>query len=45
MGEDLLKDSEIRVETNKHVVTLTGTVVGRAVLIATITARISNEPC
>jgi osmotically-inducible protein OsmY len=30
LGEDLLKDSEIRVETNKHVVTLTGTVVGRA---------------
>jgi hyperosmotically inducible protein len=30
LGEDLLKNSDISVETNKHVVTLTGTVVGRA---------------
>jgi hyperosmotically inducible protein len=30
VGEDLLKDSDISVETNKHVVTLTGTVMGRA---------------
>jgi osmotically-inducible protein OsmY len=30
VGEDLLKDSDISVDTNKHVVTLKGTVVGRA---------------
>ncbi len=30
LGEDLLKDSEINVDTNKHVVTLKGTVTGRA---------------
>jgi hyperosmotically inducible protein len=29
VGEDLLKDSDISVKTNKHVVTLTGTVMGR----------------
>jgi hyperosmotically inducible protein len=30
IGEDLLKDSNISVDTDKHVVTLTGTVTGRA---------------
>ena len=30
VGEDLLKDSDISVDTNKHVVTLKGTVIGRA---------------
>ena len=30
VDEDLLKDSDISVNTNKHVVTLTGTVMGRA---------------
>ena len=30
VNEDLLKDSDIRVDTDKHVVTLTGTVMGRA---------------
>jgi hyperosmotically inducible protein len=30
VGEDLLKDSDISVDTSKHVVTLTGTVLGRA---------------
>ena len=30
IGEDLLKDSNISVDTDKHVVTLTGTVIGRA---------------
>ena len=30
VGEDLLKDSDISVDTDKHVVTLTGTVMGRA---------------
>jgi hyperosmotically inducible protein len=30
VGEDLLKDSDISVDTKKHVVTLKGTVVGRA---------------
>jgi hyperosmotically inducible periplasmic protein len=30
IGEDLLKDSDIRVDTSKHVVTLKGTVTGRA---------------
>jgi hyperosmotically inducible periplasmic protein len=30
VGEDLLKDSDISVDTNKHVVTLKGTVMGRA---------------
>jgi hyperosmotically inducible protein len=30
VGEDLLKDSDISVETNKHVVTLSGTVMGPA---------------
>lgn len=30
IGEDLLKDSDISVDTSKHVVTLKGTVVGRA---------------
>ena len=30
VGEDLLKDSDISVKTNKHVVTLNGTVMGRA---------------
>ena len=30
VGEDLLKDSDISVDTNKHVVTLKGTVTGRA---------------
>jgi hyperosmotically inducible protein len=29
VGEDLLKDSNISVNTHKHVVTLTGTVTGR----------------
>ena len=29
-GEDLLKDSDISVDTNKHVVTLKGTVTSRA---------------
>jgi hyperosmotically inducible periplasmic protein len=29
VGEDLLKGSDISVDTDKHVVTLTGTVVGR----------------
>ncbi len=29
VGEDLLKDSDISVDTSKHVVTLTGTVTGR----------------
>ena len=30
VNEELLKDSNISVETNDHVVTLTGTVIGRA---------------
>jgi len=30
VGDDLLKDSDISVDTSKHVVTLTGTVRGRA---------------
>ena len=30
VGEDLLKDSDISVDTEKHVVTLTGTVIGQA---------------
>jgi osmotically-inducible protein OsmY len=30
VGEDLLKDSDIRVKTSEHVVTLNGTVTGRA---------------
>jgi len=30
VGEDLLKDSDISVKTNEHVVTLNGTVMGRA---------------
>lgn len=30
VGEDLLKDSDISVDTSKHVVTLKGTVMGRA---------------
>jgi osmotically-inducible protein OsmY len=30
VGEDLLKDSDISVDTNKHVVTLKGTVMDRA---------------
>jgi len=30
VNEDLLKDSNISVDTEKHVVTLTGTVMGRA---------------
>lgn len=30
VGEDLLKDSDIRVDTSKHVVTLKGTVMARA---------------
>jgi len=30
VGEDLLKDSDINVDTDKHVVTLRGTVIGRA---------------
>jgi hyperosmotically inducible protein len=30
VGEDLLKDSDISVDTSNHVVTLTGTVTGRA---------------
>lgn len=30
VGEDLLKDSDINVDTDKHVVTLRGTVMGRA---------------
>src|SRR3954447_3127704 len=30
VGEDLLKDSDISVSTSKHVVTLKGTVMGRA---------------
>src|SRR3954447_14170697 len=30
VGEDLLKDSDISVDTAKHVVTLKGTVIGRA---------------
>ena len=30
VDEDLLKDSDISVDTNKHVVTLKGTVMGRA---------------
>jgi hyperosmotically inducible protein len=30
VGEDLLKDSDISVDTSKHVVTLKGTVTGRA---------------
>ena len=30
VDEDLLKDSDISVDTSKHVVTLTGTVMGRA---------------
>jgi hyperosmotically inducible protein len=30
VGEDLLKDSDISVDTNDHVVTLKGTVTGRA---------------
>ena len=30
VGEDLLKDSDISVDTSKHVVTLKGTVIGRA---------------
>jgi osmotically-inducible protein OsmY len=30
VGEDLLKDSDISVNTTKHVVTLKGTVIGRA---------------
>jgi hyperosmotically inducible periplasmic protein len=30
VGEDLLKDSDISVDTDKHVVTLKGTVIGRA---------------
>ena len=30
IGEDLLKDSDISVDTSKHVVTLKGTVLGRA---------------
>src|ERR1700681_4589565 len=30
IGEDLLKDSDISVGTSKHVVTLKGTVIGRA---------------
>ena len=30
VDEDLLKDSDISVDTNKHVVTLKGTVTGRA---------------
>ena len=30
VNEDLLKDSDISVDTNKHVVTLKGTVTGRA---------------
>jgi len=30
VGEDLLKDSDISVKTSKHVVTLNGTVTGRA---------------
>lgn len=30
VGEDLLKNSDISVDTSKHVVTLTGTVTGRA---------------
>jgi len=30
VGQDLLKDSDISVDTNKHVVTLTGTVIGSA---------------
>jgi len=30
MGEDLLKGSDINVDTDKHVVTLRGTVTGRA---------------
>jgi hyperosmotically inducible periplasmic protein len=30
VGEDLLKDSDINVDTSRHVVTLSGTVMGRA---------------
>ncbi len=30
VGEDLLKDSDIHVDTDKHVVTLKGTVMGQA---------------
>jgi hyperosmotically inducible protein len=30
VGEDLLKDSDINVDTSDHVVTLKGTVIGRA---------------
>jgi BON domain len=30
VGEDLLKDSDISVDTSKHVVTLKGTVIGKA---------------
>jgi hyperosmotically inducible periplasmic protein len=30
VGEDLLKDSDISVNTDKHIVTLKGTVTGRA---------------
>ena len=30
VGEDLLKDSDIDVDTSKHVVTLNGTVMGRS---------------
>jgi hyperosmotically inducible protein len=30
VGEDLLKDSDISVDTSRHVVTLKGTVMGRA---------------
>jgi osmotically-inducible protein OsmY len=30
VGEDLLTDSDINVDTSKHVVTLKGTVTGRA---------------
>ena len=30
VGEDLLKDSDISVDTDKHIVTLKGTVTGRA---------------
>ena len=40
VGEDLLKDSDISVDTTKHTVTLKGTVIGRAGRArATVVAR------
>jgi hyperosmotically inducible protein len=43
VNEDLLKDSNINVDTNKHVVTLKGTVTGRAGRAKAATVALHTE--